>query len=222
MSGFDAVLGGTFDPVHLGHLHVVECIRSVFEPTRVLLVPCATPPHKSGERVAAAEHRIAMLRLAIRGRDGVEISTMEIERGGVSFTIETLRALRTGPPATRPVFVVGTDALAEIATWREYVALQREFDLIAVSRPGAPPVASLDGPSRLVEVPFAPRAADAMPGPPPGAGGRIFRVAIAPSSVSSSEVRRRSALGLPVDGLVPREVADYIRDHRLYREEGAF
>lgn len=222
MSDFDAVLGGTFDPVHLGHLHVVECVRTVFDPTRVLLLPCATPPHKSGGSVAAAEHRIAMLRLAIRGRDGVEISTMEIERGGVSFTIETLRALRTGPPVTRPVFVVGTDALAEIATWREYVALQREFDLIAVSRPGAPPGASHDGPSRIVEVPFARRAIEAIPGPPPGTGGRIFRVVIAPSWVSSSEIRRRCALGLSRDGLVPREVDDYIRDHRLYREEGAF
>lgn len=218
MSGFVAVLGGTFDPVHLGHLHVVRCVRSVFAPDRFLLVPCATSPHKTGRRVAAAEHRLAMLHLAVRDLAGVEISTVEIDRGGVSFTIETLRALREGPPPALPVFVVGDDALAEIDTWREQAALRREFDLIAVRRDDEASPRAFPREVAIVEVPFS-AGAGARIGGPPGSGGRIFRVAIPPSPISSSEVRRRAARDESTDGLVPREVAVYIRDHRLYREE---
>ncbi len=219
MSGFVAVLGGTFDPVHLGHLHVVHCVRSVFLPDRFLLVPCATPPHKTGRKVAAAAHRLAMLRLAVRDLPGVEISTVEIDRGGVSFTIETLRALCAGPPAIRPVFVVGEDALAEIDTWRDQTSLLREFDLIAVHRPDSPPLPAVPAGASIVVVPFSAGAGRELGGPPPGSGGRIFRVAIPPSPISSSEVRRRAAREEETDGLVPREVAVYIRAHRLYREE---
>lgn len=219
MNGFVAVLGGTFDPVHVGHLHVVRCVRSVFLPERFLLVPCATSPHKTGRRVAAVAHRLAMLRLAVRDLPGVEISTVEIDRGGVSFTIETLRTLREGPPAARPVFVVGEDALAEIDTWREQASLLREFDLIAVHRPDAPALPAVPAGASIVEVPFAAGAGRRIDGPPPGSGGRIFRVPIPPSPISSSEVRRRAARAEATDGLVPREVAVYIRGHGLYREE---
>lgn len=219
MNGFVAVLGGTFDPVHLGHLHVVRCVRSVFLPDRFLLVPCATSPHKTDRRVAATEHRLAMLRLAVRDLPGVEISTLEIDRGGVSFTIETLRSLREGPPPLRPVFVVGEDALAEIETWREHESLRREFDVIAVHRPEPSSLRPVSEGASIVEVPFAVGAGGRIDGPPPGSGGRIFRLAIPPSPISSSEVRRRAAREEATDGLVPREVADYIRDHDLYREE---
>ena len=219
MKGFVAVLGGTFDPVHFGHLHVVSCVRAVFEPDAVLLVPCSTPPHKWGRHVTAAHHRLAMLRLALSEAPGAEVSTLELVRGGVSFTIETLRALRDGPQRLVPAFVVGADALAEIDTWRENEALVEEFDLIAVLRPGARTEIPEPGRSRIVDLPFSAGAGVRQAAPPVGAGGRVFRVAIPPSDISSSEVRRLAAAGLLTDGLVPRNVADYIRAHRLYQEE---
>lgn len=222
MNRFVAVLGGTFDPVHYGHLHVAGCIQEMFAPDSFLLVPCSVPPHKTGHAVTPAEHRLAMLRLAVSRRAGLTVSTLEIERGGVSFTIDTLRALRDGSPSSRPVFVVGTDALAEIETWRQHTTILEEFDLIAVDRPGSltPPLPEAAR-SRVRVLPFRPGAGPWIEDRPLGSGGRIVRVAIPVSDVSSSEVRRRVVEGRSTDGLVPHEVADYIRDHRLYLEEDA-
>jgi nicotinate-nucleotide adenylyltransferase len=221
------VLGGTFDPVHFGHLHAAEQARRVFALPRVLLVPCATPPHKSRPDLTPAAHRLAMLRAAAAGREGLEVSDLEIARGGVSYTFETLRALASGPPPARPLLILGVDALREIGTWYRHHDLLREFDLIAVDRPpeDAVPAASdaLDLPADVAAriVPVAREAgagaaagSDEAPDP-----GRIYLVRIAPLPISSSRVRALAAAGEPITGLVPDAVARYIQDQGLYRKE---
>jgi nicotinate-nucleotide adenylyltransferase len=207
------VLGGTFDPVHLGHLHVASGVRTALDIPRVLLVPCSIPPHKVRPGLTSSEHRLAMLRLAVAGRDGLEASSLELDRGGVSYTIDTLRALRQDRrPA--PVFVLGLDALLEIRLWREYEALLEEFDLIAVDRPGS----DLRAVRASLEPDLAFRLVAADSGSL-GGGGRIHHLQIPPMPVSSSEVRALAARGMPLDGLVPPEVAGYIQSHGLYRQE---
>lgn len=205
------VLGGTFDPVHLGHLAAAERVLDALELPEILLMPCAIPPHKAGARWSRAEDRLAMLRIAVEGRPGLSVSTLEIDRGGVSYTIETLRALR-GEHDVDPVFVVGTDSLADLPSWREPEALRREFDWVVVDRP------SRGLPGSLADaIPVEGRAAPLVP--PLGSGGRLLRLVAPAVPISASDVRLRAARGEPLDGLVPPKVAGYIHRRRLYREE---
>jgi nicotinate-nucleotide adenylyltransferase len=208
------VLGGTFDPVHRGHLALAAGAAAALRLERVALLPCSVPPHKPNLPISAAYHRLEMLYLAAEGWEGLRVLPFEIERGGVHYTIDTLRALRE--LGEEPVFLIGSDALAEIETWRRYAELLAEFDFAAVMRsrdpvsPAAPPFPD-DVARRLTDV-------DALdPRAPLGRGGRIVRVPLDPPAVSSSQVRERAAAGDPIDALVPARVARYIQRHRLYR-----
>lgn len=218
------VFGGTFDPVHLGHLHAAEQVASVFALPRVLLVPAAIPPHKRAGAHASSKARLEMLRLAIERRPLLEVCALEIERGGTSYTIETLEQLRES--GIVPLFVLGADSLAEIPTWREYERILRDYDLVAVDRPGSPTsdrAARAGGEiaSRIVPVACSPGAGRATPGEPPGHGGRIYHLPVPGVDVSSSRVRARAAASAPLDGLVPPEVARYIQEQGIYRKEAA-
>jgi len=219
------VLGGTFDPVHFGHLHAADCVRRVFAPERVILVPCAVPPHKVRSDLSPAEHRLGMLRLAAESRDWLEVSEVEIDRGGISYTVDTLRELARNSPRGTPVFIMGMDSLFEIHTWKSHIELLREFDLVAVDRPGrdlgrAREELDAEVVRRLVPVALEDGAAAGLPGPPPGRGGRVYHLPIPPLAVSSSEIRLEAARGATLDGLVPPSVARYIRLYRLYAREG--
>lgn len=218
------VLGGTFDPVHLGHLALATATRRALRLERVLLLPTAVPPHKSVPRLTAERHREAMLRLAIDGLDGLGISTLELETAGVCYTIDTLRRLREGPPSCRPLFVMGGDSLLDLHTWRDYRALLREFDLVVLDRPGALLLDLLQQIEPWIreairEVPEEGIDTEAPEAELPGRGGRIFHIPIRPLAVSSTEIRRRAAEGRSLDGLVPDSVARYIRRNSLYRQE---
>ncbi len=213
------VLGGTFDPVHAGHLHAARAVRRAFALPRLLLVPCAVPPHKPAGTVSDAAHRVAMLRLALEHEPGLELDTREVARGGISYTIETLESLAREGHA--PLWVLGADELAQLHTWHRFETLVREFDLVAVERPM--PRCPLEHPAlrrhvvpRLLVLASAPPGAS-LPGPPLGAGGRIFCLRTGSPAISASEIRERARLGLPLDALVPETVARYIRDHGLYR-----
>lgn len=213
------VLGGSFDPVHRGHVALAREARRLLNVDRVLLLPCAAPPHKPGRTLAARFHRLEMLYLATEDQPGLCVSTFEIARGGVHFTIDTLRALRGRTPAVAPVFVCGGDALAEIASWRDYESLLDEFDFAAVIR------REDAGGERRSDWPESVRRR-LSPLPPaiglaPGAGGRVFTLDGPVPAVSSSLVRDRCAAGDPIDALVPARVARYIQRHRLYSEEAA-
>ena len=212
------VLGGTFDPVHLGHLHIAEQAAAILGLEKVLLMPSARPPHKQSGSVTGNRHRLNMLRLATSSRAGLEVSTLEYDRRGISYTIDTLRSLRAGEPPVDPVFLIGGDALAELHTWKNYRSILAEFDLAVISRPEDPRDGVQPDPevhSHLVDYPVQ----DSVPVPAPGRGGRIFRLDVDPVPISSTAVRQAASLGTPVHGLVPLSVAKYIQDHQLYRRE---
>jgi len=213
------VLGGSFDPVHRGHIALACHARRVLGLDRVLLLPCADPPHKPDRVLAARYHRLEMLYLAVEDRPGLRVSTFEIARGGIHYTIDTLRSLRAGAPALAPVFLCGSDALAEVASWREHETLLAEFDFAAVVRP-----ADAGGPRTSEWPEIVARRVSPLPparGAAPGGGGRVFRLDMPGVAVSSSLVRARCASGNPPDDLVPARVARYIQRHRLYAEEAA-
>lgn len=210
------LLGGSFDPVHRGHLQLAERARAALDLDRVWLLPCAAPPHKPERHLAAGYHRLEMLYLAVEGRAGLGVSTFELAHGGVCYTIDTLRALRSSDPSRAPVFLIGSDALAEIETWREHEALLAEFDIAAAMRDdGEEARRRRDRPESVVR-----RESAVGLGPPVGAGGRVFSLDVPLPAVSSSLVRRRRATGGDIDDLVPARVARYIQRHGLYVEEG--
>lgn len=211
------VLGGTFDPVHRGHLALARRARVALGLERILLLPCADPPHKPERILAPRYHRLEMLHLAIEGWEGLEISTYEIARGGLHYTIDTLRALRNGIPPVEPVFLIGSDALAEIASWRHHDTLLAEFDFAVAIRPEdeAGPRSRPWPDNVLRRLTEAPVADDGTL----GRGGRVFPLATPTIPVSSSLIRRCRAAGESLDDLVPARVARYIRRHGLYLEE---
>ena len=217
------VLGGTFDPIHLGHLHAARCVRRAFALSEVVLVPAAVPPHKSRAGLSPAPTRLAMVRLAAQDEPWLSVSTAELDRGGVSYTIDTLTELRRVRALDTPLFILGADAFLELRTWREPEALVRRFDLVVVDRPGSaiPPGApDPDLAARLQTVPFAPGAGAPFLETPRPAEGRVFRLEIPLCPVSSSQVRQCVGRGAPLDVLVPPAVARYIHDQGLYVMEG--
>jgi len=213
------VLGGTFDPVHLGHLRIADEARRRLGLSRMLLLPTAVPPHKPPNRLSPVRDRLEMLSLALEEWPALEISTLEIHENRVCYTIDTLRALRGGQPAVRPVFLLGMDSLMQIDGWRESAALLTEFDLVVIDRPdqrletlrGA---LTPDLSARVVV--WSPEAAD---GVDLGHGGRVFHLPLPPVDVCSSAVRDRAATGGDISDLVPPPVARYIERTGIYCQE---
>ena len=213
------VLGGSFDPVHRGHVALACHARRALGLEKVLLLPCADPPHKPDRVLAARHHRLEMLYLAIEDRPGIEVSTAEIALGGVRYTIDTLRALRSASPSLAPVFLCGSDALAEVGSWREHETLLAEFDFGAVVRP-----ADAGGPRPSDWPEIVTRRVSPLPSKGEaglGGGGRVVPFDMPGVAVSSSLVRARCVSGKPPVELVPARVARYIQRHRLYTEEAA-
>jgi len=217
------VLGGTFDPVHLGHLRIAVETCRILELSRTLLVPTAVPPHKPADELSPLHHRMAMLQLAVSESDPIEICPLEAERDRVCYTIDTLRALRDGRPACRPVFILGMDSLLQITIWRDWQALVREFDLAVIERAESrtrvddrldPRLAD-----RLVTLDTGSPTAGRVDELQPGRGGRIFRLPIGPIPISSSAIRVRAHSGLALGSLVPPAVAEYIQSSGLYLTE---
>ena len=196
------ILGGTFDPVHHGHLLIAEEAREALGLERVILVPAATPPHKPDRPVTDAAHRLAMVELAIAGNPAFAVSRLEIERGGASYTVDTLRALRDGG-ATDPWFILSAEALALFPTWRDPSGILELCRLAVVPRAG----------SETLDRAWA---ADRFP----GREDRIRFLAGPLLPISGSVVRRRAAAGRSVRYLVPDAVARYIADHHLYAPSG--
>jgi nicotinate-nucleotide adenylyltransferase len=186
------VFGGTFDPVHVGHVVVATETRAQLGLDRVLLVVAGDPWQKRGRVVASAADRLALAQVAVDGLDGVEASALEIERDAPSVTADTLEALHA---ADRDLFLVlGADAVANMPTWRR---LERTRELATVV---------------VVE-----RSGDAH-AEPPGPGWRVERVSIPRLDIAATDLRDRLADGRPVDGLVPREVVREIHRRGLYTD----
>jgi len=192
------LLGGTFDPIHNGHLAAAEAARRCAGLDEVLLVPAGRPPHKRGTH-APARDRLEMCRLAARDIPGLRVWDVEVARPGLSYTVDTLLAFRSGRPQDIPYLLLGWDAARQIRTWHDPVRLVALADMVIFSRPGlaAPAAADL-------------RAAGLDP-------ERVVLCLEPTPDVTATQVRRRAAQGRPLDGLVPPTVAEYIAGHGLYR-----
>lgn len=188
-------MGGTFDPIHHGHLVAAEEARHAFSLSTVLFVTAGAPWQKSAGVVSAPEHRHAMVCRAIEDNAAFEASRIDIDRAGPTYTVDTLRAVSASYPAAELYFITGADAILEIFTWKdpdEVLALAR---FVAVTRPGYD-LAKLEGVS---------------------VRERVVTLEIPALAISSTDIRRRVADGRPIRYLVPGAVASYIAEHGLYR-----
>lgn len=188
------VFGGTFDPPHVGHLLVAVDACERLELDRLLFLPAATQPLKAGRETAPAADRLAMTRLLAVGDARFGVEPMEIARGGLSFTVDTLRALRAREPEAALVLCVGADAFAQFAEWREPGTIAQLATVAVLARAGRQP------------------AADALAAAPGAVVVPVRRV-----DVSSTEIRLRAAAGQSLRGFVTEPVAEYCSTHALYR-----
>lgn len=220
------VLGGTFDPIHLGHIAAADAAQDALALDAILLIPSNIPPHRADPTNASGEDRFAMAQLAADEQQRWMASRIELDREGPSYTYDTLLELRNqrgeaamsdGRGAAAPgvewqyFFITGADAFAEIATWSRYPAVLDLANFVVVSRPGI----TLDS--------IRERVPSAFPSPSLGASGRqdlaktrVILVEGHTPDISSTDIRRRVRAGQSLSGYVPDPVADYIRDHHLY------
>jgi nicotinate-nucleotide adenylyltransferase len=211
------LFGGTFDPIHLGHLQAASEVRRRARLDRILFIPSYLPPHKKTGAAASAADRLRMVELACGRRAGFEASAIEVEAREKSYSILTLRKLRALSPEARLFFILGVDAFLDIGTWREYHRVIEECYFIVMGRPGFDLDRARDvlaGGLKAAVGPLPTGGAAAGPLPP---HIRVFLVPIRALDISSTGIRARVRRGLSVDELVPKPVAAYIRDHELYR-----
>ena len=185
------LFGGSFDPVHLGHLLVAQAAREELALTRLFFVPAAQSPFKPDRRPAPAEVRMQLLRLALAGREWCEIDEQETRRGGVSYTIDTVRDYAARFPAAELFYLIGGDHVEQLPKWREAGELARLVEFVVIPRPGQA--------ATLLPAPFRGRMLGGFP-----------------LGVSSSQVRARAKAGLPLEPLTPGPVAEAIRNNGLY------
>lgn len=196
------VFGGTFDPVHHGHLVAAEEVRYRLRLDKVLFVPAGMPPHKLDHDITPTRHRVAMLELAIASNPGFALSRVDIDRHGPCYTVDTLALLHEEyGPGAELFFLMGMDSLADILTWKDPERLIRLAHIVVVGRPGFQ--ADVDELDKVL----------------PGAAERICIVDTPLMEVSSSDIRQRVREGAPIRYQVPEAVEAYIRAHRLYLDD---
>lgn len=210
------ILGGTFDPVHVGHVETALAAQRALHLDRVLVLPSATPPHRQIQPVASRFHRFAMTALAVTGLPHLIASDLEIGESGPSYTFDTLARLHArGVTRSQIFFITGADAFAEIATWSRYPDVLDMANFAVVSRPGHPAAEVMSSMPALAH-----RIRSASPGASTASAEVGLFVVDAPTpDVSSSEIRRRRTAGESIDGLVPGAVGTYIVQHGLYSPE---
>jgi nicotinate-nucleotide adenylyltransferase len=187
------IFGGTFDPIHVGHLIVSEMARSVLSLDRVVFVPARIPPHK-GSGPADPEHRLRMTDLACRDNPAFEVSDLELRRDGPSYTVETLRDLRTrSPEDTELYLLMGADSARDLESWKDHRVLLEESTVVVLTRAG---VRRSDLPERVAR--------------------RATLLSTPVIEISSSDIRRRVREGGSIRYLVPDPVEKYVRSERLY------
>ena len=221
-----AIFGGTFDPIHVGHLMVAEQVRQIFDFDQVIFMPSAIPPHKPGNGHVSARHRFIMANLATLSNPCFQVSSLEIDREGPSYTIDTLRALRSSfKPETKFFFLIGSDAFLEIETWQEARELFQLCQFIVICRPGVGREETL----KYLQRDFFQRAGAIQPQiinfpfPEPECidyTARLFLVEAILVNISSSSVRQLCSQGRTIRYLVPRPVEEYIYKHNLYPYKG--
>jgi nicotinate-nucleotide adenylyltransferase len=211
------LFGGTFDPIHCGHLRAAAEVRRVARLDRILFIPSYIPPHKAADRAAPAADRLRMAEIACRRRVGFEVSPIEVEARGKSYSIRTLCRVKRLWPRSRLFFIVGIDAFVDIGTWHEYKKVLAECVFLVTGRPGYDLERARDvlG-GRLGRATGSLAEAGSLAAAAPTRLSVIL-VPIRGLDVSSTLVRERARRGASLRGLVPSTVAAYIRAHQLYR-----
>ncbi len=189
------IYGGTFDPPHLGHLIVAEYVRATLGLDRIVFVPVATAPHKQGQQVTEGRHRLAMLELAVAGNPAFVVSDEEIRRGGVSYTVDTLAALRAAEPGAEFFVLIGADNALEFDSWKDPGGIRAGARIVVMHRPGV----ALDEEALAEKIP----------------GAVVVRV---PGiEIAAREIRRSVAKGRSIRYRVPDVVRAYVLENGLYR-----
>lgn len=193
------IMGGTFDPIHLGHLAAAEAARYGFSLEKVIFVPAGNPPHKSG-KITPSSLRLEMVKVATADRPYFEVSDYEVCKQGKSYTIETIDYFRTLFDKKRDIyFITGSDAIFEILTWRDIIRLMEICKFIAVARPG------YQGLKEIANLPeFVQK--------------RVYGLEVPGLSISSTEIRNNIRSGKGIGDLVPAGVESYIHANRLYHD----
>lgn len=210
------LFGGTFNPIHLGHLRAAEEIAEAMDLSRVIFIPSAEPPHKNLKPVIEFEHRLAMTRLATGGRLGFEVSEIESQREGPSYTIDSLRQFRSEwGPGPDPYFIVGYEAFLDMPIWKDFRDLFDLTNFVVISRPAYDPPRL----NRLLTENISPdytwdpdRQVFTRPGKP-----GVFCQNVTGLDISSTDLRSRLARGDSIRYLVPDKVMEYIKEKGLYQ-----
>ena len=197
-----AILGGTFDPIHNGHISVAKEILKRTDVERILLIPSGTPPHKKAEEVTGAKTRLEMLSVAVENEENMVISSIEIDRKGLTYTVDTIAQLKEElGNGVRFKFVLGADALDYISSWKDYKRVLRMCSFIAVARPG------YDKSALINRINNMENSMDC----------NIEFVSVVPVDISSSQIREWVRAGKNIDDFVPFGVAKYIKTNKLYK-----
>ena len=213
-----AVFGGSFNPIHYGHLLLADDLLEILSLDRVLFVPAKHPPHKDPTRLAPPEERLAMVRLATQGQAGFEVSDIELTRPGPSFTVDTLAALAR--PGQALFLIVGSETFLDLLSWREPRRVAQLARLVIVPRVGSPFDTESDAAQKVLrEIGVEGGFSTVDGGRVPERGVIVSHAASMP--ISASELRRRVRDGRSLAFRLPPVVADYIRSRGLYREAPA-
>ena len=195
------IMGGTFDPIHIGHLATAEQAREAYDLDAVIFIPAGNPVFKKNRRVTPALHRLELCRLAVESNPAFCVSGLEIERGGDTYTVDTLRELRQHYPANVELFfITGADAVAHIIQWRESAAIAEMTQFIAVTRPGY--VLTADRKREIEDE----------------GNFNVSYLEVTALAVSSSDLRERVAAGKSIRYLTMKRVFDYVLEHKLYED----
>lgn len=199
------IMGGTFDPIHYGHLVAAEMARTEFALNKVLFIPAGDPPHKAGQEISPGHLRYDMVVRAVTDNPFFEVSRMEIEREGPSYTIDTLRRVHMERPDCDLYFITGSDALREIFYWRDTMEMLNLAHFIGASRPG------------FETDDFLRRVASEYP----EVRGRIHVLEVPALAISSTDIRARVAGSRSIRYLLPEKVRNYIQEVGLYRVQNS-
>ena len=210
-----AIMGGTFNPIHIGHLRIAEEVREAFGLDKTLFIPTYQPPHKDNGSLISSEHRLEMVRLAIKDNPFFEASDIEIKRGGRSYSIVTLKELHEKYPKTDFSFIVGTDSFNDITTWCEYEELFKLANFIVIPRPGY----AVKKIGEVLPVELAKKFwYDSEKGAYSNNYGKfVSYMETTLFDISASKIRKAIKEGNSTRYILPKEVADYIRKNNLYR-----
>ena len=211
------ILGGTFDPIHLGHLRLAEEVGEGFNLNTVYLLPAASPPHKGRKSVTPFHHRFEMTKLGVEGSPLLVAFDLEARRQGLSYSIETLKEFhRLFPSNPELFFILGTDAFQEIETWKHYQELFNYAHFVVVQRPGIP-ARKMEERLFSLGVPFRKEEENRFIGP---SGLTVIYLEATLLDISSTGIREKAAAGKSIRYLVPESVRCYIVEYGLYRTYG--